>query len=503
MKKEDQQLNQMVLSYISERNEPFSLAEIVADLPDDLDDLGPKLSRNIANSLNGNSWVFFDDIDDVYEPRHLFFNGKQFLIAPTPLELERGYIIPGHRFIAFAPRLMLPSHFSIRLDEDHEIPWKTAELPFSELKIYFSMLGYPQMMEYLLLEYQSNSERLLHLGEHLEQKVQLNVMDMGPLLDDFKPGGMLVLTVEDWCQGVYTLEIAPDFAKSIYEHQVETWCMELEESLDGVLEQLGPMADISEQLSWALYLGSSVLTEHPAIHLGGFLRFLTDLQFTTFNSFPMLWYRDEAPEDSIFEHLWPVPELTGCHRDLDSILQDVGSPLSEGEIEAYMRDELFRGGGSVNPVMARVMKTGGEEIFASPKQHKSFLRLINELWQQTRSEYNRFADKRIAGSRGECLEMLDGLMQWMQTMDRDLLNMEHLPKKEFIAIAGLMSMLTQTLVALNLDGEDIPTEGLETLQTTLASMRDQSAQLIQVINGQLKPKKKPVFRVIPGGLAKK
>jgi hypothetical protein len=39
--------------------------------------------------------------EDVYQLRHNFYNGAQFLIKPLEFEIKQGVMIPGHRFYPF------------------------------------------------------------------------------------------------------------------------------------------------------------------------------------------------------------------------------------------------------------------------------------------------------------------------------------------------------------------------------------------------------------------
>ena len=72
--------------------------------------------------LTTSHWFFekeFENGDtEYYIHRKKFFKGKQFLISPTEWEIEKGILIPGHRFLG----LLNPNVFPI----DVSLSYKTV-----------------------------------------------------------------------------------------------------------------------------------------------------------------------------------------------------------------------------------------------------------------------------------------------------------------------------------------------------------------------------------------
>lgn len=499
------ELMEGIVDFTSSAKNKFSLYDLFHVLSEEVNYDAMELDEWIENALIHDHWVFYDDYQDVFIPRDKFFKGKKFLIAPTPLELEHRIIIPGHRFVPFAQRYLPPSAYTVKTESGDPLPYKKVTFTMAQLQIYYSLYDYSRTVEYLIMEEEANAEVLLKPGLDPNAEVSLWVLDMDQLLENFPTSGVLEVTVESWRDGIYNLQPKPNHAMETSKTKRRNWIRNLEQAmLDYVLEELGPMTDITEQLAWAFFTGKKSLWKQPQIHIGGTLSELEDLVFTRVNGVPLFWYKDEPPEDVIFEQLHQDIPYRGTLESLDGILHDIGSTLREAELEAYMRDELFRGGESIQPVLERALSYRGPLEFITKVQEETFEELVDKLWTRVSENYNRFADQRGGKCRAECLSIMDRVIEWMSKLDDQGVSMDALPKKEFVAISSLITMITHTISALNLTPEDITKEEIMSLQGALGPLRNQSEQLMKSIDSKLAPRgkdqgKRPVFRVIPGG----
>ena len=83
---------------------------------------------------------------------------------------------------------------------------------------------------------------------------------------------------------------------------------------------------------------------------------------------------------------------------LEAILDDLGLSLSIGEIEAYMRDELFQGDRDLRRAVERCLQ-GRPIRFYSRTQEKAFHRFLREMWDELQRSYDPV---RRPGARGGC-----------------------------------------------------------------------------------------------------
>jgi hypothetical protein len=501
--KRTQKIFQKLLEYTEDIDTPFTLSEAVEEIKDVVGLSPDELLDPVSEALDHNPWVFYDLASKLYLPRRHFFESANFLISLTPLERQEGYLIVGHRCVPFVARDLLPFQYDFFDYDDNMLEWREIEIPFSELEIYYSLYGYPRMLEMLMMEDEQNSELIMALTANTipDVTVKIQVLDISSLLADLGEYDRLSVNVLDWREGAFQFDKKGRPQPSA--EDVTIWRDLLEEGLIVAFDRLGPLTDVYEQLSQALFYGHPDVYHRPALHIGGFLSHMEQVSFSSLNGVPIFWLANQLPEDHLFERMWPERTMSGAHDTLEEIMYDIGSPLGESELEAYMRDELFRGGKDFNAVMRRFLPGPWEETFADDRQQEAFVNLAQGIWDNVSSTYNRFSDRQPGKCRTRCLDLLDELFDWMMGLERDNVDPESLPRKEFIAVTSMLSMLTQTITALNMDANEIPSEGLQTLNNTLNTLTTQVRQLVSTINAGTQPKKRPVFRVIQGGLSQK
>lgn len=503
---QNRDLIEAVIDFTSSVEKEFFLKDAVKAVKRLVGDVEGDLKQLVDEALHNDPWVFFDHENKSFVPRQSFFNGKKFLIAPTDMERKRGYIIPGHRFIPFAQRFVPPSNYEILGPDGKRLEFKQVQLRMEETQIFFTLFDYSRTIEFLVLEDENNAEVLLKASVDPGEEITMWVLDIPELLENDQT--VFEMTVKNWRDGVFQLEPKVRHDGPEPRRKLRVWCDALEEILyDVVFDLLGPMTDLNEQAAWAMFLGEPMLSEEPEIHIGGFLAHLDSVQFTRVNGVPLFWRKDESPEDEIFEHLRPSMPMQGAKDSLDGILHDVGCSLREAELEAYMRDTLFKGKAELPTALENALRYRGSIDFIDEEQQEIFEAEVNKLWDRVSQGYNRFTDQRSGKCRSECLAIMDEVVVWMNSLDEKGVGMDALPKKEFVAISSLVTMITHTVSALNQGPEDISQDEIQALTRALDPLRNQADQLMQAINNKLFPPpsstkaKRPVFRVIQGGLS--
>jgi len=452
--------------------------------------------------------VFFRRDTRDYVPRQGFFKGTRFLVSPTAMERERGYLIPGHRFIPFVQRYQPPCNYTVLDPDGKPLEFRQVTLSMEEIQVYYSLFDYSRTIEFLVMEDERNADVLLKGAVNPSERVTLWVLDLPELRT--APDLVYDMTCVNWRDGIFQMQGRTLDTSPAYEARVAEWCAHLETMLsEKVFQMLGPMTDVHEQVAQAFFLGDAVLTRKPLVHLGGFLARLHSIQFARVNGVPLFWRLGQSPEDEIFEQLRPQTPLVGTKDSLNGILHDVGSSLRETELEAYMRDSLFQGRPSFEEAMERALRHRGGLRFTDSEQEEAFHDEAIRLWDFVSENYNRFSDQRAGKCRTECLAIMDDVVLWMNKLDAHNIGMDALPKKEFVAISSLVTMISHTVSALNQGPDQISSEEITALSKALDPLRTQAEQLMAAIEAKIfppknsAPHKRPVFRVIQGGLEDK
>ncbi len=137
---------------------------------------------------------------------------------------------------------------------------------------------------------------------------------------------------------------------------------------------------------------------------------------------------------------------TTSSHPLDPALFSLGIALRGLEVEAYMRDELHRGGSSLKAVLDRVLR--GRK--ARPGSvYREFTEQVENFWERIKQEYDPLIDQRAGNYRGRALLILDENLEWLRKHDERGTHPESLGAKSGLVLTQMMSLLSQVLAALN------------------------------------------------------
>ena len=131
---------------------------------------------------------------------------------------------------------------------------------------------------------------------------------------------------------------------------------------------------------------------------------------------------------------------------LDPALFSLGIVLRGLEVEAYMRDELHRGGTSLQAVLGRVLrgrKTRPGSVYGE------FTEQVESFWERVKQDYDPLVDRRAGNYRSRALLILDENLEWLRKHDERGTHPETLSQKSGLVLTQMMSLLSQVLAALN------------------------------------------------------
>ncbi len=137
---------------------------------------------------------------------------------------------------------------------------------------------------------------------------------------------------------------------------------------------------------------------------------------------------------------------TASSHPLDPALFSLGIALRGLEVEAYMRDELHRGGFSLEAVLGRVLR--GRKM--SPGSvYQEFTEQVESVWGRVKQEYDPLIDRRAGNYRTRALLILDQNLEWLRKHDKKGTDPGTLGPQTGLALTQMMSLLSKVLAALN------------------------------------------------------
>ncbi len=400
-----------IRAFAATQTEPFSFASLVRHL------LGLGYTRRelvperVEELLQGSGEVVYEARAKIV-PREPAMRNCRFLIVPSEEEVEGGYLIPGHRFIAVSSRDVLPWDCTLSFSQS-EIPKRTIDRRLSELVDYYSLFDPQHLPTIFSQDYRKNADAF-SLAEPGEQEMHITVFDMAGFYERhaFTYGDAVVMTVRDWRQGVYDLEFlrGPERGKRMAADP--DWLPRWERALTRALTLTGT-AEVEEQLAAALVMEPS-LCRDPVTNLGGFVEASQKFGLFTARYESYLWFvnREAPPRISDQSRVRPRGDMDS----LEAILTDVGIALDEVEVEAVILDALYRGPLDGEAVERRM--TAGRDIrFYDQEQERAFHRFLEGMVRELEEEYVRTDDTLVGPIRERALQFLDEQLAFLHVLD--------------------------------------------------------------------------------------
>ncbi|MDR1625395.1 MAG: plasmid pRiA4b ORF-3 family protein [Spirochaetia bacterium] len=456
------QLKKKVDEFILNRGRDFHFADIAGD--SGITGAAGFSEKALLDILETNGLVFSRDFN-AFKPRHLFFRGARFIVSPTEEETKNRILIPGHRFMPFCGPLTFPWD-CVLLAGDVPVPQKTARRTTASLLVYYTLLGQENLPK-LLMEDDPANEKILRVdGLPLGEKVlpfrsdederifdaaefSVRVFDFAALFREwgFSFGDGLVLEVKDWTRGIFSVEhLAKKRRRELMERSAE-WIAKLEKGFLKTFDDLGLDFPIAEQVAYAYYYAGVQILKDPPLHLGGFIDSSAKVNIVAVGLENRLWYENRIDAAALGID-GPQAAPTGASGSLDAIFQDLHVALTETEVEAYMRDELFQRKENPDAVLERIFQDRAISFF-SDDQMNDFNRYFKKLWNRVKKNYNYFADQLPGKVRARILDLFDRHYVWMQTLETYEMGEQDLAMQEITSLTQAVEFLEETLGLLN------------------------------------------------------
>ncbi len=452
---------------------PFDLKELLDNLKFEEVTRRSKTSSRVIDILHESSLTLSRD-DETFFPRQSYFKGASFIVYLTPFEIEQKILIPGHRFLPFYSYEMKPWECTLKSSGGHKVPTNRVKMQLKDILIYYTLFDLAQLPLVLLTDNEDNAEAF-QKNNPLIEKVDITVYNFSGIDKelDLQNGDGLIMTVEDWSTGAFNFK---KISRKNFEKDpaaVATWMEKLEKGFNQAFDDLGVPASMDETIAYAFFYAGRDFLSNPLMHLGGFLEKSNAVGIIGLGDSTCLWRKGEKIEDTAFLKSRSRPPR-GDDDSLEAILNDLGLAISEEEVEAYIRDELFHRHDDPARVANRILK-GRDIEFSNRKQEKAFFTFLFKLWEDVKDSYNYFADQRSGGLRRRALRIYDNYLEWLRGLDDRGLVPEELPGEAVILVRQHIEKLSGMLDVLN-HTENISEQEylkvVETLDSLQASLQE-------------------------------
>ncbi len=236
-------------AFLDSTEEPFRFSELTSSVAAALGI--PESDADSFRRVERECEILFGEREDFFRsgrenglchPKKSFFRACRFRIQPSAFEIERGILLPGARFAPYCNAELFPDDYEIRpcisagKGEGKEPPLEIQKIraEFGEIAPAYLMLGRAEFIDLLVAESDENYRTLRTVSNIEKAQLDLSVFDLSAFYarHSFRPGDILILTVEDWTNAVFTLDILPGSSGAAASPlDQELWISALEQAL--------------------------------------------------------------------------------------------------------------------------------------------------------------------------------------------------------------------------------------------------------------------------------
>jgi len=491
-----QALNDLIEEFARKRSKPFEFEKLVEYVGKRMP--GEDVEDQLYDAACESDWLFEDereDFDEFFMPRHAFFKGAEFRVTPLPEEVAGGFLVPGHRFMPYVSRAVFPAEAALVLPDGSVVQTRVELLPHEMVKCCLLFFGPYGTIDYLISDHEENSERLMPA---VEKPLELTVFDLRSFFEScgFRAGDSLMLTVEDWAKGRFSVRHVPAEKTPLDFAGTHGWSQALRLGFDEARLDADLRHDCYEQAAQMLWLAhcdedAPPVLSNPPLSLAAFFNAQKDLKIQTTGQVGFLWPENEPLDSRVLNSL----DRGGAEAEteLDEYFNLLGLSLNSDEAEAYMRDALSRGEKQPEAVLARAIQ-GRSLYFPTAGEQKNFNRLWRELWDEIRGSYVPEKDQHRE-MRAVFLDLNDQCLQVLRAVDRDsddpFAAMTHPAMMKLNELSSLISSGLAICNQIDADEQGVQLPLDEMADGMSAAIEDLSEQLLGSLVKKKKPGRKP------------
>ena len=464
---EDEYYEDIFLKHPELFQEPFTLDDILPILWGDKD-------KDTQEEIKEELEVFLFESEEflgIYTPHnddYIFhylptaFKGAQFCIKPTKEEINKGILIPGHRFEPYIDYYVLPSSSELR-DGKKTISKRQIKSSIKQILPYHILLGIERMFEYLISD---NSDNIPDLSKpfDINKEYTLTVMDMKDFYkkNKFKNGDMIIVKVEDYIDAKLSISYYSEKKATANKSKRKKWCKLFSQGLKFSIQQYEDAMYISKEITTALLLHKNFLLNNPVITLDDFLEqskkyYLKpwrENEYIIWDDSPLPNFKDESDKDYEFEDFEEdyksedFKNTTPSKLDsIDILLAQLNVNINKPELESFIRNEFFTGNQSKENLWKCLFV---KNINYTPEQEillDAMKKYFDELWEKISNSYNLSDDKINGPVRRKALKIKEKLILWLRDIEPKLFDYGRIPKvleellNESYLIKGIIMML--------------------------------------------------------------
>ena len=438
----DFRTNTIIEEYLTEQLDVFTPDEFYKYLKSK----GAKVSKSDAAEILHVSDRVFSLVNNEYVTKAGVFTGRWFSFKPSREEVEKGYIIIGHRCIPFVNPDVPPDGICIM--SDGEVVESTAETISMNLAMdTFALYGEGYILPYIFNDKNNTSIPLSSVQYSMPQEIKLTAWPLNKISCDaeFKYGDRILCRVISWNDGVVEMRAQHSglsgFVISDAAVQREEWYTYFENGLLESFDRHGPASSIEEQLSFLFLENQEQLCTRNCGSVEEFLAHTTKIGFEPYGVESRIWRKGESVP---YTGKW-----NGLELERGMLLTDMALTLTPKVIDAILEDRIYdkkRGKKDIAEDFEDVIQTIFPNMaMISPAERRLVLLNIEKRNDILEKMYNQFSDYPIAELRKRILALFTRVSELFCAIGGSGVAADNFPQQELVILSQLYSHAVRLL----------------------------------------------------------
>ncbi|MCR5189175.1 MAG: hypothetical protein K6C97_09590 [Treponema sp.] len=440
----------IITTYLKQQEELFTLVDFYKYLKSQ----GAKISKAEAEGVLRSSNYVFPLVNQEFITRAGVFTGRWFSFKPSKEEIEKGYILLGHRCVPFVDNSTGPDSISLAVD-GRIIDPETQSFSMNLAMDTFALFGEGYVLPYIFNDKGNKDLSLSSIQYSLPSEITLTAWPLKKITKDEKIvyGDRILCRVLDWEQSIVEVSLQKTNHKELTVSadaiEREEWYSYFEEDILKSIEKNGPSDSIDEQLSLLYLEYQDDLCKRNCGSIEEFLAHTSKIGFVSYGVESRIWKKNEE-----IPYSGPWNALVSSN---DLILSEIAVTFSPHIIDAFLENRIYEESKNAdnsdkeNDIEGLITKIFPQLKEMSASERKLVLLNIEKRNDILKNNYNRFSDYSIAETRKRVLELFTQVNTLFFEIGCSGVKVENFPQHELVILSQLYGHIVNILEELEIE----------------------------------------------------
>ena len=409
---------------------------------------GVKLTRDYARTILDSSDMVFSLVNEEFITRAGVFIGRWFSFKPSAEEIQKGYIILGHRCIPFVNPEVAPDAIQVTNGKIIINP-KPVTFSMNLALDTFALFGEGYVLPYIFNDHSNKKLQLNSVQYGMPAEIDLTAWPLSKISGGrtIKFGDRILGRVIDWAADIVEFTVLPANASdelTTEDLEREEWYSNFEKGLINSFETSGPVSSIEQQLAFLFLENQQELCTRSCGSAEEFLKHTKKIGFSPYGVESRIWYANT-----------PVPYIGNWNKNssAESLFSNMSMIFSPQIIDSYIKNFLFceREKNSSKSIDNLVDEIFPPTLKMTASERKLVLLNIEKRRDILNKVYNQFEDYKLAPIRQRVLDLFSQVSYLLCAIGCSGLSLQDFPQQELVILVQLFSHIARIVEEMESD----------------------------------------------------